>query len=169
MYTSCIFPQKSPNLHPEILQYNHLSSGLTFGRHCFHVMRLNRGQMHPAVAFLINSGFHVPLSLSSHVVPREIRLSFELVCHRHIDEVVIIAAYWNFLGKKAWPSDTLPVLWRAQQRDGFPGLLSKLQLWWLRERRLLGFQPEFNLMAFHLQVCNQCTNQTNIYRYYRLL
>lgn len=54
----------------------------------------------PAVAFLLNSGFHMPLSLSSHGVPREIRLSFELVCHRHIDEVAIITTCWNFLGKK---------------------------------------------------------------------
>lgn len=62
------------------------------------------------VAFLLNRRFRMPLVLSSHVVPREIRLSFELVCHRLIDGIVIIAACWNFLGKKACPSDTLPVL-----------------------------------------------------------
>lgn len=58
---------------------------------------------------VLNSGFRI-LTLSSHVVPRGIRLPFELVCHRHTDELVIIATRLNLLGKKACPSDTLPVL-----------------------------------------------------------
>lgn len=103
-------------------------------------------QFSAAVAFLLNSGFRI-LTLSSHVVPRGIRLPFELACHRDTDELVIIATRLNLLGKKACPSDTLPVLWRGQRRDGFAGLISRLQLWCLRGRGGGGgLKPMCNLM-----------------------
>lgn len=96
--------------------------------------------------FLLNSGFRI-LTLSSHVLPRRIRLPFELLCHRDTDELVIIATRLILLGKKACPSDTLPVLWRGQRRDGFAGLISRLQLWCLRERGGGGgLKPMCNLM-----------------------
>lgn len=92
-----------------------------------------------APQLLLNSGFRI-LTLSSHVVPGGITLPFELLCHRHTDEIVIIATRPNFLGKKACPSDTLPVLWRGQWRDGFAGAISKVCLWCLWERRWRGFK-----------------------------
>lgn len=99
----------------------------------------------PPVRISLSSVFRI-LTLSSHVVPRGIWLPFELVCHIHRDELVIIASRLNFLGKKACPSDTLPVLWRGQRRDGFAGLISRLCFWCLRERRWQGLKQGFHLM-----------------------
>lgn len=111
----------------------------------------------PAVAFLLNSGFRI-LTLSSHVLPRGIRLPFELLCHRDTDELVIIATRLILLGKKACPSDTLPVLWRGQRRDGFAGLISRLQLWCRRERRWRGFKA--NVQSHGIAPCLQTSNQS---------
>lgn len=111
-----------------------ISSGLNFLGRLFRDVSIHyTHQCSPAVAFLLNSTFRI-LTLSSHVVPRGIRRPFELVCHRHTDELVIIATRLNLLGKKACPSDTLPVLWRGQRRDGFAGLISELLLWCLWEK-----------------------------------
>lgn len=48
--------------------------------------------------------------LHHHVVPKRIGLPFELDSRRRTDELVIIATRLNLLGKRACPSDTLPVL-----------------------------------------------------------
>lgn len=107
--------------------------------------------------FLLNSGFRI-LTLSSHVLPRGIRLPFELLRHRDTDELVIIATRLILLGKKACPSDTLPVLWRGQRRDGFAGLISRLQLWCCRERRWRGFKA--NVQSHGIAPCPQTSNQS---------
>ncbi|CAL8382630.1 unnamed protein product [Arctogadus glacialis] len=53
----------------------------------------------PPRASALNRGFRI-LSLSSHVALAGIGLPFEPPCHRHADELVIIAARLTTLGKK---------------------------------------------------------------------
>lgn len=55
--------------------------------------------MQPPDAFLLNSGFRI-LTLSSHVIPRGIRLPFELVCHRHTDDACYYSNSHEFAGKE---------------------------------------------------------------------
>lgn len=163
-----------------------ISSGLNFLGRIFRDASIHyTHQCSPAVAFLLNSTFRI-LTLSSHVVPRGIRRPFELVCHRHTDELVIIATRLNLLGKKACPSDTLPVLWRGQRRDGFAGLISELLLWCLWEKRWQGFKarvqshglepPNLQSIAiivgysyFSLTLSNQRMNELNIWLLLRYL
>lgn len=73
----------------------------------------------PSISKLLGD-FYILIS-TSWVVSGGIRLPFELDCHRRTDELVIIATRPNLLGKRACPSDILPVLWRGQWRHGFTG------------------------------------------------
>lgn len=137
---------------------------VTFGHYCFYVMCLCRGQMQPSSCIPTKQWYsHASVSVITCCTQRNQGLFWTSLPQTH-RWGCYYSSLLEFSGKEGlalWHT-SCPLKSPTERCLSRPSFQTPaLMVAWKETSG--GFKPEFNLMDFHLHVCNQCTNQTNIY------